>query len=453
MGNNSSKNDKDIDGINVLYGKKSPQKSSSHEFITREIDFIKSKNGSIIPFDKISYPSKSYTSSETKSELKSESKSESKSDLGSESNFQVLEFWICGTDIDDTIKEKKIHVKPSHSKKICPDGCYCHKQIIREGLSEDLARVFGDITHMVDSKRSILNSFILNNQTHSQKLELNPNLNPNLNSDLTSDAGSINPNMKLSPTSPDFWKGRIEGHKRRQNAIISDTTSDAHNINFENPVSATSNAHLETIIRRGEQMKNQAEDSLKGLVDSTSPKESFYKLGKKSQQGGKKKYYSTDSDSDSSSENSSDSDSNSIDIGSLGFSSEGTRKHRRGSDHKHKNKNPRHKNLTESEEGLVLSNSEITTSDLYRLQSKIFGSDNKEEFGSDFGSDFGSESETDSGTESELEGSNTARIGRAIKKSGLERKLFSSESRDILGLTSDTEDYARRKHKANPKYK
>jgi len=88
-----------------------------------------------------------------------------------------------------------------------------------------------------------------------------------------------------------------------------------------------------------------------------------------------------------------------------------------------------------SDNGLLLSNSSITTSDLYKMQSKIFGSDSMT----------GSASNEDST-------SYTEKVNRAIDRMELHKNIFSSESKEILGLQSTSEKYHNKKPKQNDKY-
>jgi hypothetical protein len=84
-----------------------------------------------------------------------------------------------------------------------------------------------------------------------------------------------------------------------------------------------------------------------------------------------------------------------------------------------------------SSEGFVFSNSSLSTADLYRMQSRVNGID----------SDSASEGST-----------YTERVGRAISKMEFDKNLFSSESKEILGMESSSANYMNKKPKVNPKY-
>jgi hypothetical protein len=86
---------------------------------------------------------------------------------------------------------------------------------------------------------------------------------------------------------------------------------------------------------------------------------------------------------------------------------------------------------TESE-GFVFSDSSLSSSALYRMQSRVYGGESDSEPRSD--------------------STYTERVGHAIKRMEFDKNLFSSESKEILGLESSSEKYIQKKHKSNPKY-
>lgn len=85
-----------------------------------------------------------------------------------------------------------------------------------------------------------------------------------------------------------------------------------------------------------------------------------------------------------------------------------------------------------SDDGILLSDSSITTSDLYKIQKKIFNT----------------EPTTESGEDS-ME--YTEKVNRAINRMETHKGIFSSESKEILGL-SDSEKYTNKKAHKNKKY-
>ena len=161
----------------------------------------------------------------------------------------------------------------------------------------------------------------------------------------------------------------------------------------------------------------------------------------------KNKHYSTSSSSISALSDSSDSSSDPL----ASSSDKDKRKHNK---HQNKNKNKHHKIKSSdqfSDQGLILSNSSIDTSDLYKMQSRVygFGSDSDANSNSNSNSDF----DIDNGPyDSEDSISHTDKVNDAIKKMNLRKNIFSSESREILGLNSDSEGYMKKGKKRNPKY-
>lgn len=93
---------------------------------------------------------------------------------------------------------------------------------------------------------------------------------------------------------------------------------------------------------------------------------------------------------------------------------------------------------SDSEEGVVLTGSEIDTSDLYRLQNRVFT--NTE-----------SDNDSDEYTASESYGE---KVSKAVRDKGLQNKIFSSESRKILGMgaASDSVSDDVKPRQKNPKY-
>jgi len=88
----------------------------------------------------------------------------------------------------------------------------------------------------------------------------------------------------------------------------------------------------------------------------------------------------------------------------------------------------------DSEEGVILSNSSIGTTELYQLQKRIYD-----------------DSESEGGYADSDSESYTQKVSKAIADRNLQKKIFSSESRHILGLMSDT-DEIRPSNNKNPKY-
>jgi hypothetical protein len=98
-----------------------------------------------------------------------------------------------------------------------------------------------------------------------------------------------------------------------------------------------------------------------------------------------------------------------------------------------------------SNEGVVLSLENIHTPDLIKMQNRVFD-DSSESHGTS----------AESGSESS-EG-HTEKMNKALKNTKLQKKIFSEESRKILGLDSpddmgsDSGEYLKKGKKTNPKY-
>lgn len=89
--------------------------------------------------------------------------------------------------------------------------------------------------------------------------------------------------------------------------------------------------------------------------------------------------------------------------------------------------------IDEEEGGVMLENSSISTSDLYRMQSRIFGSETPEN--------------------SEMsEGGYTEEVERALEKINKKKQTFDSEERNILDMSSDSKKLLTKKPKTNSKY-
>jgi len=93
-----------------------------------------------------------------------------------------------------------------------------------------------------------------------------------------------------------------------------------------------------------------------------------------------------------------------------------------------------------TEDGLILDGSDIHSSDLYRMQSRVFASETD---------DFAEEGLS---TESEY----TDKVDKAVnmlkKRQKQQSKLFDTEEKEILNLTSSTDEFMKRPSKKNPKY-
>jgi len=87
----------------------------------------------------------------------------------------------------------------------------------------------------------------------------------------------------------------------------------------------------------------------------------------------------------------------------------------------------------EEEAGIMLNHSSISTSDLYRMQSRIFGS-------------------VTSDNNSLSEGGYTEEVQLALNKINKKKKTFDSEELNILDMSSDSKKFLTKKPKTNNKY-
>lgn len=81
-----------------------------------------------------------------------------------------------------------------------------------------------------------------------------------------------------------------------------------------------------------------------------------------------------------------------------------------------------------TEEGFIIEQSDINTSDLYKMQKRIFKSD------------------------TETEESYTEKVRNAMNTYNQRKKIFNTEDQDILGMNSSTEEYTRKPTRKNSKY-
>ena len=109
-------------------------------------------------------------------------------------------------------------------------------------------------------------------------------------------------------------------------------------------------------------------------------------------------------------------------------------------------------NKLSSDNGLLLSNSSISTSDLYKMQKRIYSSDSNTEPNTESDTEFKFDTESD--TESDQEStSHTEKVNRATQRMERHKNIFSSESKEILGMNSDSFKYMKKKNiKKNQKY-
>ena len=87
-----------------------------------------------------------------------------------------------------------------------------------------------------------------------------------------------------------------------------------------------------------------------------------------------------------------------------------------------------------TEDGLLFDQSDITSSDLYRIQSRVFGS----------------ETDTEDNLESDI--GFTEKVEAAMNQANRRKKMFDSEDRDILNMNSPTDRYLRKPFRKNNKY-
>ena len=83
-----------------------------------------------------------------------------------------------------------------------------------------------------------------------------------------------------------------------------------------------------------------------------------------------------------------------------------------------------------TEDGLIIDQSDISSSDLYRMNSRIFGS------------------ETDTENDEEF----TEMVAQAMDKANQRKTLFDSEDKDILNMNSSSEKYTQKRTQKNNKY-
>lgn len=95
-------------------------------------------------------------------------------------------------------------------------------------------------------------------------------------------------------------------------------------------------------------------------------------------------------------------------------------------------KHKSHIDTNSSDDGIIFSDDSITTSDLYKIQGKIFDQESNSESG---------ENSTEYGD----------KVDRAIDRMEMHKGIFSPESKDILGI-SDSDKYNKKKVNKNKKY-
>ena len=114
------------------------------------------------------------------------------------------------------------------------------------------------------------------------------------------------------------------------------------------------------------------------------------------------------------------------------------------SDMLYNNKKTKH---LSSSSGIEFTDSSVDSADLIRMRNKVFDVNG---FDSDLSEDAGLGSDSKSKSDSE---SHTEKVDRALRRMNQSKHMLSSESKEILGLNSDSAKYFEKKnHKKNEKY-
>lgn len=371
----------------------------------------------------------------------------------SEETPRYVEFKVCRGDISELTEKYAVHNGyPGHN---CGANCYCIDELIE--ISGDKIKSHGahrvvrsesvspNVSQIVKDPRELFSEF--------DELELL--------SKILSKKNTLSDNLTISPTSSETLyrptRNSIANQNRPSNrsALNNLTLSPTSSETLYRP-SQTKPSNLVFSPTSSETLYKPSQTRPSNLVFSPTSTETLYQSQPNNKQSRCKLSMLGGAFSDTSELEDDDSDNFSATSELTVSSNDNPKKKKSDSSDSSDSSTEELEDLDvdgeeTTEEGFIMEQSDITSSDLYRMQSRIFGSETSTDAATRRVSYTNKWS--NSFTDSESDDKNTTeRVRKAMSRINNRNNLFDSEDHDILDMNSSTSQYMKRPVKKNSKY-